>query len=46
MRKGMSFEELVQQNRQQIMQDRSLIEKIEVNIENRMHQSLKRANEK
>lgn len=46
MRKGMSFEDLVQQNRQQIMQDRTLLEKIERNIETRMHQSLKSASQK
>lgn len=46
MRKGMTFEDLVQENRQQILQDQSLLEKIEQTIESRMHQSLKHTTEK
>lgn len=45
MRKGMSFEELVQQNREQIMQDHSMLEQIEENIVSRIHQSVKNIHE-
>ncbi|TQS74328.1 FbpB family small basic protein [Ornithinibacillus gellani] len=37
----MTFEELVQANRQQILRDKERMERIELMIEERMHQSLK-----
>ncbi|WP_461179536.1 FbpB family small basic protein [Virgibacillus ainsalahensis] len=37
----MSFDELVRENRQQILEDHSLLEKIEQNLETKMHQSVK-----
>ncbi|MEC5422589.1 FbpB family small basic protein [Virgibacillus sp. C22-A2] len=37
----MTFDDLVQENRQQIMKDHLLMEKIEQNLEMKMHQSLK-----
>ncbi|WP_342772440.1 FbpB family small basic protein [Oceanobacillus arenosus] len=41
MKKKTTFAELVQENRRQILQDRLLLDKIEQNLEMRMHQSLK-----
>ncbi|MFC2946901.1 FbpB family small basic protein [Virgibacillus sediminis] len=35
----MSFEELVQENRQQILNDRLLMDKLEEEVDNRMHLS-------
>ncbi|MFD1037882.1 FbpB family small basic protein [Virgibacillus byunsanensis] len=37
----MSFEELVQENRKQILEDKVLLERIEQDMESRMHQSFK-----
>ncbi|MGP4065319.1 FbpB family small basic protein [Oceanobacillus sp. M65] len=42
MKKKVSFEQLVQDNKKQIMQDASLLERIERNLEMKMNQSLKR----
>ncbi|MFD1848911.1 FbpB family small basic protein [Oceanobacillus bengalensis] len=43
MKKKMTFEELVQENRRQILEDSFLLDKIEENIEKKMHQTLKKA---
>nr|WP_177183374.1 FbpB family small basic protein [Lentibacillus persicus] len=40
LKKRLSFDELVQENRKQILQDESVLEKIEQNIETKMHNSL------
>ncbi|WP_139223963.1 FbpB family small basic protein [Lentibacillus halodurans] len=40
LKKRLSFDELVQENRKQILQDESLLERIEQNLETKMHQSL------
>lgn len=40
LKKRLSFDELVQENRKQIWQDESFLEKFEQNMENKMHQSL------
>ncbi|WP_250889635.1 MULTISPECIES: FbpB family small basic protein [Bacillaceae] len=42
----MTFDELVSQNREQILQDQVLMEKIEQNLEMKRNQFLKRKNEK
>ncbi|MFD0951389.1 FbpB family small basic protein [Virgibacillus natechei] len=42
LKKRLAFDELVQENRQQIMKDHLQMEKIEENIEKKMHQSVKR----
>ncbi|AVQ99145.1 hypothetical protein OBCHQ24_09035 [Oceanobacillus iheyensis] len=42
LKKKVSFEQLVQDNKKQIMQDASLLERIERNLEMKMNQSLKR----
>ncbi|AXI09200.1 FbpB family small basic protein [Oceanobacillus sp. 143] len=41
LKKKVTFEELVQENRRQILEDRRLLDKIEQELEMRMHQSLK-----
>ncbi|RKQ13162.1 FbpB family small basic protein [Oceanobacillus bengalensis] len=43
LKKKMTFEELVQENRRQILEDSFLLDKIEENIEKKMHQTLKKA---
>ncbi|WP_342772642.1 FbpB family small basic protein [Oceanobacillus piezotolerans] len=43
MKKKMSFEELVQENRKQILEDRALLDKIEQNLEMKMNSSVKKA---
>ncbi|MGJ9460494.1 FbpB family small basic protein [Oceanobacillus sp. CF4.6] len=45
LKKKLSFDELVAENRKQILQDRMLMEKIEHNLDMRMHQTVKKANE-
>ncbi|WP_084268856.1 FbpB family small basic protein [Oceanobacillus damuensis] len=45
LKKKLSFDELVAENRKQILQDRRIIEKIENSIDSRMYESLKKANE-
>ncbi|MBY7143568.1 FbpB family small basic protein [Virgibacillus sp. NKC19-3] len=42
LKKRLAFDELVRENRQQILKDHLLMEKIEKNLEKRMHQSVKR----
>jgi hypothetical protein len=46
LKRKVSFDELVRENRQQILRDRLLMEKIEQNMEMKMHQSLQQTNEK
>ncbi|PAV29384.1 FbpB family small basic protein [Virgibacillus profundi] len=46
LKKKLTFEELVQENRQQILKDHLLMEKIELNLESRMHQSVRKIEEK
>ncbi|MFD2760310.1 FbpB family small basic protein [Lentibacillus juripiscarius] len=41
LKKRSSFEELVQENREQILQNETLMEKIEQKMETKMRQSLK-----
>ncbi|HLR66239.1 FbpB family small basic protein [Virgibacillus alimentarius] len=41
LKKRFTFDELVNENKRQIMQDRSQIEEIEKSMEMRMHNSLK-----
>ncbi|WP_164219658.1 FbpB family small basic protein [Virgibacillus sp. YIM 98842] len=38
LKRKLSFEELVRENRQQILKDRLLMERIEQNMENRINQ--------
>ncbi|QKY71609.1 FbpB family small basic protein [Lentibacillus sp. CBA3610] len=40
LKKRLSFDELVQENRKEILQDESVLERIEQNMETKMHQSL------
>ncbi|RYG71420.1 FbpB family small basic protein [Lentibacillus lipolyticus] len=44
LKKRSSFEELVQKNREQILQNETLMERIEQNMETKMRQSLKQEN--
>ncbi|MBT2215004.1 FbpB family small basic protein [Virgibacillus dakarensis] len=46
LKKKLTFDELVSQNREQILQDQVLMEKIEQNLEMKRNQFLKRKNEK
>ncbi|HLS09981.1 FbpB family small basic protein [Lentibacillus sp.] len=39
LKKRLSFDELVQENRKQILQDESFLERFEQNMENKMHRS-------
>ncbi|UJL48024.1 FbpB family small basic protein [Virgibacillus sp. NKC19-16] len=41
LKKRLAFDELVRENRQQILKDHLLMEKIEENLEKKMHQSVK-----
>ncbi|WP_425453618.1 FbpB family small basic protein [Oceanobacillus chungangensis] len=45
MKKKITFEELVEENRRQILEDRRLMDEIEQNLEMKMNQSLKKVNE-
>ncbi|WP_087971442.1 FbpB family small basic protein [Oceanobacillus rekensis] len=45
LKKKFNFEELVAENRKQILQDRILMEKIESNLDMRMNQTVKKTNE-
>ncbi|MGY0691661.1 FbpB family small basic protein [Virgibacillus sp. FSP13] len=45
LKRRLSFEELVKENRKQIVQDQLLMEKIEQNIEMKRNKSVKRVNE-
>ncbi|WP_249869655.1 FbpB family small basic protein [Oceanobacillus saliphilus] len=45
LKKKMSFDELVAENRKQILQDRILMEKIENNMDMRMQKTIKKTNE-
>ncbi|WP_280687327.1 FbpB family small basic protein [Lentibacillus salicampi] len=40
LKKKFTFDELVQENRRQILQDDSFLERFEQNMERKMHQSL------
>ncbi|MFD1360470.1 FbpB family small basic protein [Lentibacillus salinarum] len=40
LKKRLSFDELVRENRNQILQDASLLDRIEQNVETKMHESL------
>ncbi|WP_257720702.1 FbpB family small basic protein [Lentibacillus amyloliquefaciens] len=40
MKRRLSFDELVQENRKEMLQDESVQERIEKNMEAKMHQSL------
>lgn len=42
LKKKISFEQLVQDNKKQIMQDASLLERIERNLEMKMNQTLEK----
>ncbi|WP_139177908.1 FbpB family small basic protein [Oceanobacillus limi] len=44
LKKRVSFDDLVQANRQQILEDKAIMEKIEKNIENKYYQSLQKEN--
>ncbi|MFD2045754.1 FbpB family small basic protein [Ornithinibacillus salinisoli] len=44
LKKRVSFDELVKANRQQILEDRALLENIEKNIEKKYYQSLPEKN--
>ncbi|WP_338062642.1 FbpB family small basic protein [Virgibacillus halotolerans] len=44
LKKRLTFDELVSENRQQILKDQLLLEKIEQSLEMRMHQSVKSVN--
>nr|WP_081498501.1 FbpB family small basic protein [Oceanobacillus massiliensis] len=46
LKKKLSFDELVAENRKQILQDRMLLERIENNMDMKMQQTVRRANEK
>nr|WP_106497529.1 FbpB family small basic protein [Lentibacillus sp. Marseille-P4043] len=45
LKRRLSFEELVKENRKQIVQDQLLMDKIEQNIEIKRNESIKKANE-
>ena len=45
LKKKFNFEELVAENKKQILQDRILMEKIENNLDTRMHRTVKKVNE-
>ncbi|WP_339227863.1 FbpB family small basic protein [Oceanobacillus sp. FSL K6-2867] len=45
LKKKQRFDELVAENRKQILEDRKLMEQIEDNLDMRMHQTVKRVNE-
>ncbi|RDW17744.1 FbpB family small basic protein [Oceanobacillus chungangensis] len=45
LKKKITFEELVEENRRQILEDRRLMDEIEQNLEMKMNQSLKKVNE-
>ncbi|OZU90218.1 FbpB family small basic protein [Virgibacillus indicus] len=46
LKKKITFEELVQENRQQILKDKLLMEQIEQNLESRMHQTVRKLDQK
>lgn len=41
LKKRLAFDDLVRENRQQILKDQLLMEKIEKNLEKKIHQSVK-----
>ncbi|WP_072887674.1 FbpB family small basic protein [Ornithinibacillus halophilus] len=45
LKKRVSYDELVQANRKQILEDKKLMEKIEENIERRIHENLQQNKE-
>ncbi|MBR3121478.1 FbpB family small basic protein [Oceanobacillus profundus] len=45
LKKKLRFDELVAENRRQILEDRKLMEQIENNLDMRMHQTVKKVNE-
>jgi len=46
LKRRLTFDELVQENRHKILNDQSVLERIEKNIDNKKYQSLNNAKEK